>query len=230
MKKFMILLAILTFTTALMAQGVPPQVNAPAPDYSLHFSMTGGAALTILNDTKGADFADNVGVAADFYIPVSKRFSFKVGGYGNWNTIKNVAGYAGYDQKLSTTTINADLRFNFLPVSKYQVYILGGVEGYRTAYDNSDYHFTKMDYSLGVGTNLFFNQGKFVVNLEGRYYPDNESFGFLAKADCFIWKDKVAITPMVKYSNVSIKYLATGANVNWKMDSYAIGCGITFKF
>lgn len=236
MRKTLICLVLLALSTLLFAQAATvavPAIPAPAPlDYSLHYTFVVGPSFNVMTGTKGADFKDNLGAYTELTIPVSQRFSFKVYGFSNWNSIQHVFGVPGLEQNLNTTTLDTDLRFVFNPHSKYQAYIIGGLSTYRTSwYDNVQHTFTKLDYSIGGGGYFYFNNGLFVVSPEIRYAPSLTTWALRVKADCFIWKRIVAITPEVKWSNLDITYIAgTGLNIKGHADSYSLCCGITFRF
>jgi len=223
-KKFLISLAALLIVTGLWAQ-------TPAEDYSLKFQFTLGPSMVVTTDTKGTDWPTSLGGYADFTIPVSKRFSFRTYGYANWNTIRNAYG-PGEDQNFTNAVLDVDLRFCFNPSSKYQAYVLGGLETYWGSWNNvPDSSFTKLTYSIGGGGYFYFNGTKFVINPELRWAPETDTWTVRVKSDVAIWKDRVFLSPEVKWSNIDVDYYAgTGTSVKFHTDNYALGIGLTFKF
>lgn len=228
MKKFIVLLAILTFSFGLFAQGVPPQAQLPNVDYTQHFQVSLGPSFCVINGM-GTDWKNSLGATLSFQIPISNSFSVEANVFGNWNTIENFYG-TGNDQKLSNVEVEGMIKYNFLYNKKYQVYALAGLTAYRTSYDNSNFKFDKLTYEVGAGGKFFFNNGNFVVIPEVKYLPELHTWTVKTSADIFIWKNRVAITPSIQWENLSAAYYAGNLNIKGHLDNWNAGVFMTFKF
>jgi len=224
MRKFLVVALLLT-SLSLFAQTPSP---AQSPDYALKFQFSIGPSLSIVNGTKEFNVDDSLAGYFEFTIPVSDRFSFRTAMMSNWGQIRTLSGSEKVD--FNQTLFDGDLRFTFNPKSQYQFYVLGGVQAYYASYYGEDYSFSKLTYTLGTGGYFHFNGTKFVVNPELRYAPETETFSIRVKADVAIWKEKIFITPEVRYGNFSVDYYSDQAVVKFHTDDWKIGCALTWKF